>query len=138
MKYSALVVVAAAITGLLFLLGIEFHWPRALFHCESFGCSAMGAAYLIYAAIIVTAFVLAGAGFGPKPRASSALFAGAVATIALMVVFGLLMVRQQMRVAGDMRAHEAACTKYPQLCPERLSPVSPKAPEGGTAPAGHA
>lgn len=136
MKFTSLVIWAAALCAVLFLLGIEYRWPRFLFYCESFGCSAMGMAYLIYAAVIVAVFTLAGALLGPRPRTASALFAGGVATMAMFLVFGALLLANQMRIAKGMAAHDAACRQYPQLCPERTAPSQPaRQPEALSPPA---
>ncbi|MBU1237395.1 MAG: hypothetical protein KJ634_14355 [Gammaproteobacteria bacterium] len=126
MRFVLIVVVAAVVSAAMLLLGIEYQWPRALFHCEGFGCSAMGVVYLIYAAAIVVAFAIGGAVFGPRPKASSGLLTGGVATLAMCAVFGILFVQNQMQIADDWRDYADVCAKHPSLCPEKLTP-SPSA-----------
>ena len=126
MTFRPLVSLLAIICAVLLLLGIEFQWPPFLFHCEGFGCSAMGAVYLMLAAVIVAAFTLGGALFGPRPRVAAAVFAGGMATLAMVAALTSLRIQAQRQVASGIAAHEATCAQYPKLCPEKaMSPQTP-------------
>jgi hypothetical protein len=95
MRFKPTVVATAIACAILLLLGAANKWPYALFYCEGFGCSVMGVAYLIYASVIVVAFVIGGAGFGPKPRGTSALFAGGSAALAMFTALAFLYVQNK-------------------------------------------
>lgn len=110
--------VAASGTGALFLLAIVQQWPRSLFYCEGWSCSAAGVAYLLHAALIVVAFSVLGALLGPRPRWSASLSSGGAATLAMFLVFIALFVRNEIAIPRAMEAHEKACAEHPVLCPE--------------------
>lgn len=123
MNLRSIIPVAAGLSGLALFLGAVTQWPRALFYCEGFGCSAMGVAYLVYAAVLVLAVALLGALVGPRPRGRSAARAAGLALLAMVLCFLALFVRNRLAIERAIQAEAAACAQYPQLCPAK-APVS--------------
>lgn len=125
MKFRFAVVAAAIACAVLFALAYMGEWLRAIFHCEGFGCAGLGILYLALAVLIVVAFVVAGALLGPAPRWASALFAGGVALLAMLVASWYLNRENEARIAEGWQARERACAEYPKLCPEKPEPHRP-------------
>jgi hypothetical protein len=117
MKFRLAVVAAAIACAVLFALAYLGGWPRAIFHCEGFGCMGLGVVYLALAVLIVVAFAVAGALFGRKPRWASALFAGGVALVAMLASVWYLNRENEARIAEGWAAHDRVCVQYPKLCP---------------------
>jgi hypothetical protein len=123
MKFRLAIVVAASAGATLFALAVTQQWLRAIFRCEGFGCSGLGLLYLALAALVVLVFVVIGAFLGPKPRWSSALFAGGVALLAMLASSWYLNSANEARIAEGWAAHDRACAEYPRLCPEKSAPL---------------
>lgn len=125
MRFRLAVVAAAIACAVLFALAYTSGWPRAIFHCEGFGCAGLGILYLALAVLIVVAFVVVGAMLGPAPRWASALFAGGVALLAVLASAWYLNRQNEARIAEGWAAHDRVCTQYPKLCPEQQEPRRP-------------
>ncbi|MFZ5484275.1 MAG: hypothetical protein ACOZB0_08605 [Pseudomonadota bacterium] len=121
MKFKHGVLFAAGSVATVFVLAVSMDGLRALFPCEGFGCVGLGVIALLIAGLIVVAFLIGGVLWGPPPRWASGLFAGAIATLAMLLAFGALYGLNQRHIAQGWEAHRAACAQAPQLCPEDAS-----------------
>ncbi len=117
MKFRLTIVAATLLCAALFVLAVLQQSLRAIVHCEGFGCMGLGILYLALAMLIVLAFMVAGAVFGPKPRWRSALFAGGSALVAILVAFGVIDQANKARDAKGFAAYQRDCDKNPKLCP---------------------
>jgi hypothetical protein len=125
MKFRLAVVAAAVACAALFALAYLGGWLRAIFRCEGFGCAGLGILYLALAVLVVVAFVAAGAWLGPAPRWASALFAGGMALLAMLVSAWFLYRENEARIAEGWAERDRICAEYPKLCPEKSSPWQP-------------
>lgn len=122
MRFRLAVVAAAIVCAALFALAYQGAWLRGSFRCEGFGCTGLGILYLALAVLIVVIFVVIGAYLGPKPRWSSAVFAGGAALLAMLASSWYLNSANEARIAEGWAGHDRACAEYPKLCPQKLAP----------------
>jgi hypothetical protein len=125
MKFRLAVVAAAIGCAALFALAYMGDALRAIFRCEGFGCAGLGILYLALAVLVVLAFVAVGAWLGPTPRWASALFAGGMALLAMLVSAWFLNRSNETRIAEGWAEHDRVCVQYPKLCPEKSAPWQP-------------
>lgn len=129
MKFKLAIVAAALLCAALFVLAVRQESLRAIVHCEGFGCMGLGILYLALAVLIVLAFMVAGAVFGPKPRWPSALFAGGSALAAMLVAFGVIDQANKARDAEGFAAYQRDCDENPKLCPGLPEPLRHRQPQ---------
>jgi hypothetical protein len=122
MRFKYIVFVAAPMIATVFVLAALNDWLRFFFHCESFGCAGFGLLYLLIGTLIVASFFLSGLLFGPAPRLSSGLFAGGIATLTMILSFGVLFMHNQFKIAQDWKEYEKVCAQHPELCPSKSAP----------------
>lgn len=122
MKFKYVILVTALMVGVLFVLTVERDWLRFFFACEGFGCIGLGILELLLSVLIVVSFIICGILFGPAPRLISGLFAGGVATFAMVVSFGTIFMLNQLQISQDWKKYEEACAQHPELCPEKSAP----------------
>lgn len=110
-------IAAATVCAVLFYLAVTHEWLRMVFYCEGFGCMGLGVLYLVLAAAIVLAFAVLGTVYGPMPRWSSAMFAGGVAAVAMLVAFAVIDQAQKNKNAIAFSKMQLDCAKNAGFCP---------------------
>lgn len=90
MKFGATVFILAMMSAILFTLTMKYDWLRLIIYCEGFGCLGLGILYRVISFLVVVIFIVFGLWLGPKPKFLSALFAGSIASIAMLISFKVL------------------------------------------------